>query len=586
MSPVVVVCPRLRVGVVAALFLLSTSACAESHPTAQTAAPPRPDVDTAYTPPSGRTIAVRKGEDFQAALNAAKPGDVLVLEAGAVFTGPFTLPAKPGSEWIIVRSSARESRVAPRLRSVPTSGLPPPGGRVDPSYAPFMPQLVAAPGPVISAEPGAHHYRFIGIEIRPGRAGSASNRRILRSLWRVFLGQDAAAQDSFSGQTLVLLGASETSLERLPQHIIFDRCYLHGDPIGGARRGIAMNSRYTAVIDSYLADFKEVGADSQAIAGWNGPGPFKIANNYLEAAGENVMFGGADPAIANLVPADIEIRGNHFAKPLSWRIGDPGYAGTPWTVKNLFELKNARRVLIDGNLFEYNWPHAQNGFAILFTVRNQDGAAPWSVVEDVSFTNNIVRHVGSGVNILGRDDIHPSQQTRRISIKNNLFYDVGGIWGRGQLFQLLDGTAQVTIDHNTALQTDSVVLGGDGGAHSGFVFSNNIAPHNAFGIIGSGFGIGLPTLERYFPGAIVRRNVLIGGVPGQYPPDNFFPAALDDVGFIDRAAEDYRLQASSPYAHAATGGDAVGVDFNVFCAAVPTSGPPAISILPCTVPGT
>src|SRR5439155_6309552 len=99
-------------------------------------------------------------------------------------------------------------------------------------------------------------------------------------------------------------------MEDLPHHIVFDRCYLHGDPTKGARRGIAMNSRYAAVIDSYLSDFKEVGADSQAIDGWNGPGPFKIVNNYLEGAGENVMFGGTDPSIADLVPSDIEIRHN------------------------------------------------------------------------------------------------------------------------------------------------------------------------------------------------------------------------------------------------------------------------------------
>ena len=28
---------------------------------------------------------------------------------------------------------------------------------------------------------------------------------------------------------------------------------------------------------------------SQAIGGWNGPGPYVISNNFLEAAGENVM---------------------------------------------------------------------------------------------------------------------------------------------------------------------------------------------------------------------------------------------------------------------------------------------------------
>ena len=54
-----------------------------------------------------------------------------------------------------------------------------------------------------------------------------------------------------------------------------------------------MNSARTAVVDSYLSDFHEVGADNQAVASWNGPGPFKIVNNYLEASSENILFGGA-----------------------------------------------------------------------------------------------------------------------------------------------------------------------------------------------------------------------------------------------------------------------------------------------------
>ena len=33
------------------------------------------------------------------------------------------------------------------------------------------------------------------------------------------------------------------------------------------------------------------------------------------------MFGGADPKIANLVPADIEFRRNDCSKPLSWKEG-------------------------------------------------------------------------------------------------------------------------------------------------------------------------------------------------------------------------------------------------------------------------
>ncbi len=301
-------------------------------------------------------------------------------------------------------------------------------------------------------------------------------------------------------------------------------------------------------MDSYFSDFKERTADAQAIAGWNGPGPFRIAGNYLEASGENIMFGGADPTIPGLVPADIEVVRNHMAKPLRWKKDDPSFEGVEWAVKNLFELKNARRVLVDGNLFEYNWPHAQNGFAILFTVRNQDGGAPWSVVEDVTFTNNVVRHVAAGINVLGRDDNHPSEQTRRIAIRNNVFLDVGGAWGNGRLFQLLDGTSGVTIEHNTAFQTGSILFGGDHAPHTGFVFQNNIVPHNEHGITASGTGPGNPTLERFFPGAVFRGNVIVGAQAGVYPQGNAFPAIARRKRGVARVELARSLPLWSPYA--------------------------------------
>ena len=167
-----------------------------------------------------------------------------------------------------------------------------------------------------------------------------------------------------------------------------------------------------------------------------------------------------------------------FDKPLSWRTA-------AWSVKNIFELKNAQRVLIDGNIFEHNWPQAQNGFSILFTVRNQDGSAPWSVVQDVTFTHNIVRHVAAAVNILGTDDIHASQQTKRVLISNNLFDDVSTAnWGgSGHLFQVLNGTANVTIDHNTAFQTGDVIAAGEA-ANSGFTYTNDLSPNNQYGVGG------------------------------------------------------------------------------------------------------
>lgn len=524
-------------GFVLAGSLVPGEAVSDSFSASSAPELPRLYVDTTYVPPSGRSLRVSAGGDFQAALNQARPGDVITLEAGATFTGPFTLPNKPGSGWIIIRTSA------------PDNSLPPPGTRIAPSYDKLMPKLQATSGSVILAAPGAHHYRFIGVEILPKRG--------------VFL------------YNLVQLGSREKSVEDLPHSLIFDRCYLHGDPKKGSRRGIAMNSRHTAVIDSYLSDFKEVGQDSQAILGWSGSGPFKIVNNYLEGAGENLMFGSGDPAIRNLVPSDIEIRRNHFAKPLSWKLGDPRYEGTPWTVKNLFELKNARRVLIDGNLFEHNWPHAQNGFAILFTVRNQDGSSPWSVIEDVVFTNNIVRHAAQGINVLGLDDNFPSQRTKRILIKNNLFDDVGNPrWGGGgTLFQLLRGAADVVIEHNTAFQSGKIIMA-DGEALTGFVYRHNIAPHNESGIIGTGTGAGTPTMARYFPGGVIRKNVIAGGHPDRYPPENFFPASLEDIRFADREGGNYRLAASSLAKRAGVDGKDLGVDFDALCAAMmPTAYP-------------
>jgi hypothetical protein len=406
-----------------------------------------------------------------------------------------------------------------------------------------MPIIESSSDSAISAAAGAHHYRFIGIQIRP-RAG-------------------------FFLHNLITLGLSEDSVAALPHHIIFERCYVHGDPKVGGRRGIALNSCYTAVVDSYLADFKEQGADSQALAGWNGLGPFAIVNNYVEGAGENLLFGGADPSVTNLIPSDIAILGNHFAKPLAWKIGDASYAGVPWTVKNLFELKNARRVLVEGNVFEYNWVDAQKGFAILFTPRNQDGSAPWSMVQDVTFIHNIVRHTGSAVNMLGTDDIHSSQQAKRISIVGNVFEDIGGPkWGGpGRLFQLVSGTADVVIDHNTAFHTGDVIAA-DGAPHLGFVYKNNLTPNNQYGVGGTGtYGNPLLTLATFFPGALFVKNVLMGGLAQLYPPDNFFPATWAEVGFVDFAGGDYRLLRTSPYKNAGTDHKDIGADIGALAAA-------------------
>lgn len=498
---------------------------------------PRLFINTTYVPPTGgRAITVNAGGNFQDALNQAQYGDVIMLQAGATFTGNFRLPAKTGSGWIVVRSSA------------PDSSLPPQGTRINPTYSSVMPKLVTPNGnPVIDAADGAHHFRFIGVEF--------------------------TLAPSVPGMTnLIVMGDNDqTSLSQLAHNIIFDRVYIHGNATANLRRGIAFNSAYSAVIDSYISDCHEIGRDSQAILVWNNPGPIKIVNNYLEGAGENFMSGGADPRIVNLVPSDIEFRRNYCFKPLSWKVDDPSYAGRHWSVKNLFELKNAQRVLVEGNVFENNWADAQVGFGILFTTRNDEGTAPWSVVQDVTFINNIVRHSGSGVNINGFDDLQPSNKTRRIRISNNLFDDINGPrWGLadGRLFQLISGPFDVTIEHNTAFQTNHIAMVDGETPAIGFVFRNNLMPNNQYGFFGSGRGTGTEALGYYFPNSVFTKNVIVGGNISYYPANNFFPATIGSVGFVDFDAKNYRLNPSSPYKNAGTDGKDIGCDFDVLNAAI------------------
>jgi hypothetical protein len=336
----------------------------------------------------------------------------------------------------------------------------------------------------------------------------------------------------------------------------------------GQRRGVSVQAAHVSILNSDIRDIKDVGYDSQAIAGWNTPGPIVIRNNFLEAAGENILFGGADARIANVIPSDIVIEDNLFTKDTAWR-------GRSWTVKNLFELKCARRVLVRGNTFENIWAAGQNGFAVQLTPRNQDGGAPWCAVQDVEFSSNVFRHAGAVFNISGHDDTHRSGQLARLLIKNNLAYDIhSGTWGgNGAFAQIGNEPRDITIDHNTILHTGNIITfysgrylnssGASvaGGPILGFSYTNNLAKHNAYGIFGSGKSIGLGSLTYYTPGAVVTRNVFATDTSqaSRYPAGNFFPTvAAFYAGFVNAAQRDYHLVPASPYVGAGSDGADIG----------------------------
>jgi len=465
---------------------------------------------------------VKRGDNLQATIDKARYGDVIVLEAGAVFRGPIVLPYKEGGspdQYITITTS--------NLKGIPAEGQ-----RVDPQiHSQAMPKIVAPNGSVaISTAAAAHHYRFVGIEFAP-------------------------ASDSQYVYAVLDLGKyDEKTVTQLAHHLSFDRCYIHSTGLNKARRGVALNSGETAITNSYISGFAGAEDETQGICGWNGPGPFKIINNFIEGGGQNIMFGGADPVVPNLVPSDIEIRRNFLYKPAAWF----GKA----TIKAVIELKNARRVVMDGNVLECGSQTA----AFVLTIRNQSGTAPWSTLEDINVTNNIVRHLQAGFSLLGKDSYNPSQQMKRVRIANNLIVDIGPDYSAAFIAGCCGDN--VTVENNTVQQTGNIMLC-YGPVTTNFTFRNNIVQFNSYGLY---------CPENVLNGAS-RGNIIVdnlgaiatNGPPANIPVGNQFVPALARIGFVDYVNGDWRLSPTSKAKKRGTDGRDPGVDFDALAAAVAPS---------------
>ncbi|MGA9566938.1 MAG: hypothetical protein WBS19_15545 [Candidatus Korobacteraceae bacterium] len=395
-------------------------------------------VDTTYSLPAGGTAwTAHTAAQLTTDLDSAQPGDVIALDVGVVYSGNFTLPAKsnPNKKWIYIVGSALAS-------------LPSPGTRVNPATdAANMPKIVTPnSAAALTVFAGANHYRLVGLEVY-----SASTQ--------LCYPKNIPPANCASYQ---LLNANWSTGQTLADSITVDRCYLHGSPTQDITRAIAGNISNLAVVDSYISDIHGYGVDSQAIGLWYSPGPIKIINNYLEAAGENVMFGGAGGLNNPFIPSDIEIRNNYFYKPLSWQqVGVTIPPNNPWVVKNHLEFKSARRALVDGNVMENSWVSGQIGFGVLLTVRtSQSGNI--AVVDDITISNNILKNVVSGFQTGAHDSECPktpgctnSGEARRIKIFNNLvlFHNPSGPGStNGQIYFGVIFSKEATdmvVQHNT-----------------------------------------------------------------------------------------------------------------------------------------
>ncbi len=552
---------------------------------------PRVTVSSAMadTPAPGPIISVKSGGDLQAALNNAQCGNTIELQAGATFSGVFTFPAQncDSGHWIIVRTSA------------PDTSLPAEGQRLTPCYAgvaslPGRPQypcnnpqnvlakliVSGSEDVLISFQSGANHYRLLGLELtRPtGTKGAPT-------LISVYQGGNGGTAS----------------------YIVLDRSWVHGTKQDDTRDGFALaGTNSVAVVDSYFSDFHCTAGtgsctDSHAVSGGNGThqdGPYEIRDNFLEASGEAVLFGGAS---GTTTPTDITIHFNHFFKPWQWMPGSSpfqgGDSGNPFVVKNHLELKNAARVLAETNLMENVWGgFSQTGFGILLTPKNQHtksgtNVCPICQVTDVTVRYTHIIHAGGGIAMANVTSLSEggaqAKAGERYSIHDVVMDDISTNYvGLGRLFLVASGWQvnplnTFTINHITgfpdATNGGVLIMGNDltNPSMYGFVMTNSLVTTGRYPIWNVGGGdascaassVPVKSINKCFTTNTFNDNALIMA-PAAFPPSvwptgNRFESNPNNVGFVaygNGNGGNYQLQSNSPYKNKGSDGKDLGAD--------------------------
>ena len=447
--------------------------------------------------PCIRSVDVLAGANLQTALNAAQPGDCLELAPGATWQGNFKLPTRTctsATQWITIRTKGV---------------LDVPGTRMDSVQAKGFARII-----------NANNQYAIG----------TTDPTQCWQIMHLNLQRDPAA--TVLVYHLIVLGFSgsdgNTSIATNPKDIILRRNWIHGTATGELVRCVAVNGIRIAIVDNFIDDCHATGFDSQAIEGWNGAGPILIQNNFLAGAGENVMFGGADPADSTLNPSDITIRRNHFMKRLEWK--DAGFS-----IKNGFELKNARRVLVDANVWSpCAWVKSQVGMCIV--IKTSTGGANSTVeagTTDLTFTNNWTDQSNRGFNVMGQDCTAQAcgpgktMRTNRVLVQNNLFTNIGtsnGIVGNdGWLILATSAPQNVLLRSNTFVGNTpgkglAFYISGDSSLWNNFRFRKNVLAGQGYYAIGA---------DCQKPTHAAALDCLIG--PGRWTFDNNLVSEVDQT---------------------------------------------------------
>lgn len=573
------------------------------------------------SPSNGATWTVNVSADLQPALNSSACGDNVVVTAGAILQGNYTIPAKAcdSAHWLTIKTSAM-------------ANLPPEGTRVTPCYfgvaslpgRPFTCSSTTKYGATIESlgrgnthaltfAAGVHYVRLEGLEITSDPTGVFGDQPVL-------------------GDMIMSNGNLD--------HIVIDQSWCHG--YAGTETeyctilsGVSTTTptTYISFVDSFLSDFHcvaVVGLCGDAYAIGYGmsqgvEGPYKFVNNFIEASAENLFSGGSP---ATTVPSDVEVRLNYFFKPQIWNPSSPNYngglGGHPFVVKNILENKNVNRELIEGNYLQNSWAgFSQAGEAITLTPKNIGTCSVCEVV-NVIFRYNAGNNVAAPYQIANTNATGTSFYSfagNSYSIHDNVWDDIGDplTCGGNSLTVCVANPAGIAqtlntnpannvttnifhdlyINHETWVMSATPAVnpasafyvdGPNGATQTNFTLTNSIFSSGTYGVtagysgVGThcGYGQGMTNLPSWlnlcWNGWSLTNNAIVGGGhTGWRWSDNggvTFPATYANIGFANYNGGnggDYRLCSGvaspvlscvgfSPYLNAATDGLNIGAN--------------------------